>query len=206
MTRSKNRTGTPLADRATAGGESSAKKGGYGDPPAEFRWKPGQSGNPRGRPRKAKPVPFSKRLNPIRDMFLEEMGRLVDVKEGGQRIEIEAGRAIMRSVTIGAMKGDLRKQKLALQIATAAEQSSKAEKAEDVRFVTNYKAEWGPVFASAAKAGKPEPEQLPHPDHVNIDLKTGEMTFTGPVTPAEKHQWDRLKFQLVVREECDFGI
>jgi len=139
-------------------------------------------------------------------MFLEEMGRLVDVKEGGQRIEIEAGRAIMRSVTIGAMKGDLRKQKLALQIATAAEQSSKAEKAEDVRFVTNYKAEWGPVFASAAKAGKPEPEQLPHPDHVNIDLKTGEMTFTGPVTPAEKHQWDRLKFQLVVREECDFGI
>lgn len=124
------------------------------------------------------------------------MGRIVEIKEGGQRIGIEAARAIVRSVAIGAMQGDLRKQKLVLQIAAAAEQSSKADRAESIKFVTFYKAKFDPIFSAAAKAGKAEPEQLPHPDHLGIDLTTGEMIITGPLTLPDKQQWDHLKFQL----------
>ena len=143
MARSRNSKGKTREKRSTNRSQPSATSGGgYGKPPEHSRWKPGQSGNPGGRPRKLQAIPFSQKLDPIRNLILEEMGRIVEIKEGGQRIGIEAARAIVRSVAIGAMQGDLRKQKLVLQIAAAAEQSSKADRAESIKFVTFYKAKF----------------------------------------------------------------
>lgn len=198
MASSKNNKGSPPRDCNAESPEPSDdnRGGGYCSPPLHSRWQKGTSGNPRGRPRKLKPLTFSQKLEPFRDLIFEEMERPIEIKEGGQRIEIETGRAILRSLAIGAMQGDLRKQRLALGYMSAAAQSSKADRAEDARFVTFYKAKWDPIFSSAVKLGKPEPEQLPHPDHLIIDLATGNMVISGPLTLAEKQSWDFLKFQL----------
>jgi len=169
---------------------------GYGKPPAHTRWAKGQSGNPRGRPRNADKEPFAANVHPVRDMILEELARPVEVKEGGRTIELETLRAIVRSINLGAIKGNRFQQKLALEIASDAEQARKTETEELIVSVEAYKATWGPIFDLAARSGSHEPSQLPHPDHVEIDPTTLDLVITGPLTWSEKRGWDYLKFQL----------
>lgn len=169
---------------------------GYRKPPARNRWAKGQSGNPYGRPRKKDKEPFARKIHPLRDMIFDELERPVAIKEGGQTIEIETLRAILRSVNVGAIKGNRTQQKLALDIASAAQESRRADLENLVLNVETYKQQWEPIFERAARNGGPEPRQLPHPDHVDIDPLTCEIVFTGPQTRAEKKAWDHLKFQL----------
>ena len=60
---------------------------GYGKPPKHTQFKPGQSGNPRGRPKKTKNV----------DALLEkELDTQVTLQEGGQPIRITKREAIIK--------------------------------------------------------------------------------------------------------------
>lgn len=169
---------------------------GYGKPPRRTRFEKGKSGNPYGRPRQSDRGAFKLTVNPVRDVVLEEMSRKVSLKEGGNEIQLEAIRAVVRSVTVGAIKGNSRQQKLALEYATVAQEARRAELEECIQTVEAYKARWEKIFESARVRGGPEPKQLPHPDHVNIDPLTADMVITGPTTLDEKKVWDRLKFQL----------
>ena len=36
------------------------------------------------------------------------------------------------------------------------------------------------------------PEPIPHPNHIKIDLSTGQVRITGPFTREEKEKWDHL--------------
>lgn len=78
---------------------------GYGRPPRAHRFKPGQSGNPRGRP-KGRPS--------FQELFLSEAGRLVAVKthEGVTRMPKE--QAILRKLLNRAIEGDPASIRLAL--------------------------------------------------------------------------------------------
>jgi hypothetical protein len=48
--------------------------------------------------------------------------------------------------------------------------------------------------------GETGPEPIPHPDDVHIDVRTGQVGFTGPLTKEEKAQWDRL-YDLVEKTD-----
>jgi hypothetical protein len=37
------------------------------------------------------------------------------------------------------------------------------------------------------------PEPLPHPDHVIIDIRTGDVAIKDPATPEEKAKWDWMR-------------
>lgn len=70
---------------------------GYGKPPKHTRFKPGQSGNPRGRPKKSKNV----------DALLErELDEVVTLQEGGQPIQITKREAIIKQFVNLAIKGN----------------------------------------------------------------------------------------------------
>ncbi len=47
------------------------------------------------------------------------------------------------------------------------------------------------------------PEPLPHPDDLDIDMKTDRVIVKGPMTKEEKVVWDRLRARL---DECDREI
>jgi uncharacterized protein DUF5681 len=70
---------------------------GYGKPPKSTRFKPGQSGNPSGRPKA--PRSLAREL-------LEEMYETVTVGEGEARETISKQRSVLRSLTAKAMEGD----------------------------------------------------------------------------------------------------
>ena len=79
---------------------------GYGKPPKNSQYKPGQSGNPRGRP---KGSPTSQ------EAFLREGSRIVTVQIGGKIEKFTRTQAHWHLVYASALKGNLRASSLILQ-------------------------------------------------------------------------------------------
>ena len=72
---------------------------GYGKPPDHSRFKPGRSGNPRGRP---------KGKRNLRTAILEELNRRVVVREGGKEREVPKWLMALMALNAQAMKGNVR--------------------------------------------------------------------------------------------------
>lgn len=70
---------------------------GYGQPPTHSRFKPGQSGNPRGRPKGA--VSFKSDL-------LDELSETIAVREDSGEVRMTKQRAIVKQLVAGSIAGD----------------------------------------------------------------------------------------------------
>jgi hypothetical protein len=78
---------------------------GYMKPPKKTQWKPGQSGNPNGRPKKIKD--FEKLLD-------IELSKEITITEGGQEVRMSKREVLLKSLINDALKGDLRATKMVL--------------------------------------------------------------------------------------------
>ena len=72
---------------------------GYGKPPKSSQFKPGQSGNPKGRPKGAKN---------LKTELEEELLEKVPIKEHGKVRKVSKQRALLKAQMAKAMKGDPR--------------------------------------------------------------------------------------------------
>jgi Family of unknown function (DUF5681) len=81
---------------------------GYCKPPVHTRFKPGQSGNPTGRPKD------SPNLKTLFQKILKEQ---ISLREGSVTKKISKAEAVMRGLVIGALKGDTRSVMTLLRIA-----------------------------------------------------------------------------------------
>lgn len=72
---------------------------GWGRPPVHSRWQPGQSGNPKGRPRGRKN---------LATVFNEALGQRLEIQEKGGLRTITVREAIVRRVVNEALKGNLK--------------------------------------------------------------------------------------------------
>lgn len=98
---------------------------GYGRPPTHGQFKPGQSGNPGGRPKGAVT---------LTNLIAKAMNEKVVVHEGGRRRKITKGEAIAKQLVNKAASGDLRAirelqtvERLQLMAAQAQERSATSE-------------------------------------------------------------------------------
>jgi hypothetical protein len=82
---------------------------GHCRPPIEHRFKPGQSGNPGGKPRRAATGAPGDRLpgahEPTKSMILAEAQRMVTVRIGDEAVEMPMNEAVFRALGEAALGG-----------------------------------------------------------------------------------------------------
>ena len=85
---------------------------GYGNPPTKGQFKPGQSGNAKGRPK-------GKR-NLVTDLMAELSQKLL-ITEGGQQHRITKQQAMLKALLAKSLKGDVRAATALLRLIPSAE-------------------------------------------------------------------------------------
>ena len=178
---------------------------GYGKPPKKHRFKRGQSGNPRGRPKDAKfsrPAPHEEGL---KDIVLEEAYRLITVRDGDRTVAMPMAQAVFRTLAVEAAKGKYHAQRLFTEMLSATERGNKAAHDAFVKMAIGYKTDWERELERRERLGITDaPPPLPHPDHIEIDLRAGTARIVGPMTKEEKavcDLWVAKKQELVAKVE-----
>ena len=167
---------------------------GFKKPPEATRFKKGQSGNPRGRPAGSKnksSLTFGEER--LKALLLEEAYRVIPIQEHGKSLAMPMVQAIIRSVAVSAAKGQHRAQRLFLETIAAIENERAQSLLSYYETLMDYKIDWEKEIAHCKQRGLPIPEPLPHPNDINVNLRTGKITVTGPMTSEEKKTWDELR-------------
>jgi hypothetical protein len=97
---------------------------GYGKAPEQTRFKPGISGNPKGRPRR-------ERDGQLNEMLEQELYRRIRIKQNNLTTSIPALRVSMRNLMMSAVKGDPAAIMAALKIAGNVELEREAKRAKN---------------------------------------------------------------------------
>jgi hypothetical protein len=150
---------------------------GYGRPPERTRFKKGQSGNPKGRPKADDPGTIGPRSADA--LVMKEAERLITVREGEETRQITAIEAVLRSQYVSATKGNAHSQKHIVERYDRAESGRRRQIQEENEFWERYVATQREAIAEAKRKGEEPPAPLPHPDDVVIDDKG--VRFIGPI-------------------------
>ena len=129
----------------------------------------------------------------LKDIVIAEAYRTIKVKDGTKDVSVPMAQAVMRSIAVNAVRGDQRSQKMFTDLVNTTEAKNKKLYDEYFQTMLDYKLSWEKEIERHKLMGIRPPEPVPHPDHIKIDLATGQVQITGPLTQEEKERWDRLK-------------
>ncbi|MBB4361518.1 hypothetical protein GGD65_002540 [Bradyrhizobium sp. CIR18] len=113
---------------------------GYGKPPKERRFKPGQSGNPRGRPKKC--------LSLV-ELFARELKRERTIVEDGQRLRIQTDEVLVKRVVDLAVKGNEKVLRMTMKLIEQIREieSARIERDYDARSIEEIRADFNRMRA-----------------------------------------------------------
>ena len=127
--------------------ECKADPVGYKRPPREHQFRPGQSGNPSGRPKGARN--FKSELR-------EELGELVTIRDGERDIQVSKQRALIKSVVAAAIDGNQRAAAsvlaMCVRMLADAEEDEAIESVGDCEIVEAFTKRKKRAAAAGAKA------------------------------------------------------
>ena len=108
---------------------------GYKSPPKHTQFKPGQSGNPKGRPKGTKN---------LRTDLGEELQERITVTEGGRQLTVSKQRAMLKSLMAKALKGETAAARALINLIVGLEQVDADEPrnhdlaAEDLEILVSF--------------------------------------------------------------------
>lgn len=193
----KGKPRSKAADRQSADYEV-----GYGKPPRHTRFVKGQSGNPRGRPRKSKPPALRLSDAPSDGFVQDEAYRWVTLRENGQEITLPALQAVLRSLATEGIKGKRLSQKYFLEYVAGLEEQQHRLKAKCYAELKTLKRDGEQRLAEHERKGLPPPDLVPHPDDIVLNPATLDAYVDGPETPEDVPRYEHtasLRDHLLLR-------
>ncbi len=166
---------------------------GFAKPPEHTRFKPGRSGNPRGRPKGSKNKPPVLQGERMQAIILEEAYRTIRVQDAGRTVTLSMAEAIIRSLALAAAKGQQRSQRLFTELLRTTEAAKMELHDEYLKTLIEYKSGWEERIEECKRLGIEPPDPIPHPDQIVIDFANNTARVEGPMTKEEKVEWDQLR-------------
>ncbi len=173
---------------------------GYGKPPKSRQFKPGQSGNPRGRPRGAKNKRPAQHEERLKEIILDEAYREITVRDGDRNVSIPMAQAIIRSMAVNAAKGQHRAQRLFAELLASVESANRMLNEQLLESDIEYKVEWEKELRRKELNITDLPDPTPHPDQIKIDMREGTVEIAGPLTKEEQellNSWEARKPEII---------
>jgi hypothetical protein len=166
---------------------------GFARPPRETRFCKGKSGNPKGRPRKAKPEPAVDLEESALETTLRQLlARKFVVKDGVSSKTITGLEALLHAQFQSATKGNQLALRNILEASAELErrdrarlQAEEAAKHERFEAILRWKARRIQEWADAEREGKEPEVYWPHPDDILIDKQARTYRVRGPLSDAE---------------------
>jgi hypothetical protein len=93
--------------------------------------------------------------------------------------------AIVRSLSVGAAKGNTRAQRLFAELLATTEASNRQKQDEWLETAINYKLDWEIELERRKQLGLSRPDPVPHPDDIHVDLRRGTVEIRGPIVREE---------------------
>lgn len=173
---------------------------GYRKPPKHSQFKPGESGNRKGRPRKNARAASSSAAESgvaadpmleIDEIALDQLARMFTINEAGKAVEMSGKVGLFRAGLVTALKGNAHAQKTMLYLLMQLEAKKTVSLEARIKVWQRHKAE-GYETLKRIEAGQTELNvPLPHPD--DIVLQAGrEPHFLGPIAPEVQAMVDVL--------------
>lgn len=156
---------------------------GYKKPPKHTQFKKGKSGNPTGRPEGSKNKPKGAEAL-IRELILKEGLSEVELVINGQKERLSVVQGILKQNNVKALKGNTAATRLSLQLLKEAEKEEneqqckqEADKLALAERAQRLKSFWTEEIKYCREHGLPIELPIPHPDHIQIDPQTLEVTI-----------------------------
>lgn len=155
---------------------------GFGKPPEEHRFQKGQSGNSKGRPKKAKDKKRSPRLGDgtIESYLEQEVFRDLQLQENGKRVTLSAGQAVLRSLVVEGVKGGRLAKRQVYELLRREEREAAERAVERYKYWADFKAQGEALIQKCRTEKRPVPKIYPHPDDILLDEANVGVHFFGP--------------------------
>lgn len=155
---------------------------GFGKPPEQHRFKKGRTGNPKGRPKKAKEREPPRRFGDgvLDSELVEEAFRQLQLHENGKPVRLPTSQAIVRSLLLDGVKGNRLAKRYAFELLRREEREALERSIEFYNRYAEKKAKGEALIQRCRTEGRALPRFYPHPDDILLDEANLEVYFLGP--------------------------